>query len=299
MMKSNASHERQRTMARHFIAEQEIFSFFRRPSCVIANAIFDNDRERVDIIDLPAQERKELYDFVSEYNERFFVLGDERASTVVIPTLYPSSSLCVSLRFPLSVSILQKLIKESGEEECFALSRYAEIKTVRMSRKIKALLPEFSLLCQELRECFLMPRRDRYEPSKADIEALCYRLSYFTGCPIELCMSEDEDYTQTDIGLFAAFLLTVFMSARNKAPDRSVKIGICSRSNAAHIMASFECVDSIFILSEITEWQRISADKNMIFDRVQDEKGNATLVFHPYRYDWSLLGIKQDIVFLD
>ena len=288
------------TMNRRFIAEQEIFSVFKRPSSVAVNAVADRGRERSDIIDLPLEQRKEIYDFITGYNDRFFAFGNEEESAIVISSLYPSSSLCASLRFPFSASVLKKLVCECGREKDFTFSRYAEPKTVRISKKIKELLPEFSKLCEELENCFGEDSiLNKKELSRADIETHCYRLSYFVGCPIELEFEDGGGYGETDIALLTVWLMTVLMFARNKAPDRSARLTVASRSDAVQIKVELVCESSIFIAAEINEWQRIAADKNMIFDRAQDAQGRVSLIFHPYRYDWSLLGIKQDITFLE
>ena len=102
---NNRNSLKAKAMSRRFISEQEIFSFWKRPSTVVVNAVFDSERKRNDLVDLPIEQRREIYDFLSGYNKKLFAFGDESESCVIISSLYPSSSLCVMLRFPFSVSL--------------------------------------------------------------------------------------------------------------------------------------------------------------------------------------------------
>ena len=76
-------------MNRHFIAEQEIFSFLRCPATVTVNAVADLDRHRTDITELPLEQRKEIYDFITGYNGKLFAFGNESESEIIISPLYP------------------------------------------------------------------------------------------------------------------------------------------------------------------------------------------------------------------
>ena len=290
-------------MSRRFIAEQEIFSFWGCPSCVIANAIEDKGKRRSDIIDLPIEQKREIYNFITGYNNKLFAFGNDEESGLIVPSIYPSSSLSIALRFPFSVSILHKLAGECGVSKNIEFSKYSEVKSLRISKRITDLCVAFSMLYNELNKCFgkesLLNKKAEEGISAFDIEECCYRLSYFTGCPIDIEVEREAEYCETDMALFSAWFLTFLMSARNRASDRCAKAIITSQSNAAHIEASFLCDESVVLTAEINEWQRIAADKNMLFDRVQRNDGKVILLFHPYRYDWSRLGIKQDVPFLE
>ena len=125
------------------------------------------------------------------------------------------------------------------------------------------------------------------------------RISRLLGCPIKsLSLGEDtQRYTSTDLPLFTAFALTYMLCAYDKAADRSVDISLFESSEAAHVHITFDAPKGLYTLAACLEWDALTADRNMFFG-FYDEEGSAHVEFLPKRYDWALLGLKQEVKFI-
>lgn len=282
-------------MGKRYICTQGLMSFRARPAVIITNGVYEVS-EAQDILALPLYKREEIYEFAKTYTDKLFVTEHNGISWVISPSLFPSSSLCAVFRFDMTPSVLCRLIKECGAQAMFEFSEYAEIETVRISKKLRALAFAFSEFCAEMRTCFYRMDRlkgcDGLKEQRDVLAEQCYRLSLFCGCPIELEIDEG-DFSKTDLPLFTAFVMTMLMSARKNARDRCARLKVSSMASAAVVSVSFDSDISLCISKEMLEWRAIAADRCMAFLPVE-EQGRIAVEFHPCRYDLAaIFRIKQ------
>ena len=280
-------------MGKRFICTQGLLSFRTVPAVVISNLA---DGESVDILDLPLCKREEIYEFAMSYTDKLLVTEGNGRTWVISASVFPSSSLCAVFGFDISPSVLYRLARECGAEDMLELSRYCELGTVRISKALRARAIAFGDFCKEIRACFYdMDRLKRCESERAQCEVLtehCHRLSLLCGCPVELKIGEG-DFTDTDLPLLTAFLLTMLISARKNAKDRCARISIESKASASLVSVSFDSDISLCISKEMLEWRSIAADRCMAFLPAESD-GNVEVEFHPCRYDLAaIFRIKQ------
>lgn len=290
----------QKAMAKRFICTQGLLSFRSSPAIIITNR--SGESKRMDALAMPIYKRKEIYEFARSYTDKMLITEHGCSTWVISPSVFPSSSLCAVFCFDIDPSRFLRLVKACGREEMFEISRYAEIKRARMSSALQELVEGMSEFCEDIRLCFYdTSRLKRTRTAEGQRRALieqCHRISVLTGCPIEVD-AEQGEYSNTDLSILSAFLLTMLISARKNAPDRTARLSFSARAGSALVKVRFFCEASISISAELLEWEGITADRCMEFYSATDNR-ELTVEFHAHRYDLSaILGIKQeDIPFL-
>ena len=245
----------------------------------------------------PAQ-KKEIHDHAVSYTERFMLTGNEDSSFIVSTSLFPASSLCVLLELDMSVSELWRALRDGLPQKKLDLAQSVELHTQRISSQLKESGKELAALIEELELCFNeIPRAAALGGRGADadeIERRCACLSRLIGCPVQLRIDRAEKYCETDLHLLIAFLMTVLMIARAHSPYRSVEISFTSSAKAAVAEARIGGVELDTLKGQIMEWDYIAAERMMSFWSCADGE-DVIMRLHPYRYDWALNGIKDDI----
>ncbi|MBP3369843.1 MAG: hypothetical protein J6L85_03730 [Clostridia bacterium] len=260
----------------------------------------------IDFCAMRQEQREELANHLRSYSEKALLSECGDRIIAFLPSLYPSSSLCVALVFDhdeLSASEVLRLVGDDVCDGVISLSQHAVTRPVRMSKELLVYKDLFAELCLGISDCFFdMNRISRIsdeDTAKNEIIGQILRISDFTGCPVDSLLEGPNYlniYSKTDLAMLSAFVMTFMLFAKNTAPTRSVSIDICARSGAASIGISFESDGTLLTSDAILEWEALTADRNMYFE-YSEENGRAHVNLHALRYDWSYLGLKQDIEF--
>lgn len=241
---------------------------------------------------------QEISEFLRSYDNRIMLCELQGSAALVVPSIYPSSSLALALVFDserIGLCEILRLLKREEYGKDFIVSKKINGDPARMSDALRQRSEIFYSFCDELRECF----GDLIGLRRAmDIQILCdraLRISRLVGCPVTFERSKEDigNVARTDLSLFCAFLLTFLLSARFRAPDRRASFSVEASSEAAMLTVRFESSEPMSISNEILVWERLAADRNMHFEYLCDGK-DFSVSFHPLRRDWSYLGIKQD-----
>ena len=294
---SLSSSLRGEAMSKRMICEQCVFCLYPEMRFLAVNT--PATAESLDRV-IGESMRAEFAEYLSSYSSKALVTEIGGRALVVLPTLYPASSLGVALRFDMSGGELIRLAEACGFSELFEASKKTKISPVRLSNKIRGEIEDLERFCKELKQCFF--DFDRF-PLCLDAEERlelivrqCEALALFVGCPITLEVKEDEmlpdSLELTDLPLMSAFLLTVLIMARQKSEQRSASLTL--EPTASSVIASVKIESGREIGAEygLMKWKNIAYDKNMLYDIFADGE-QVRIRFDPCRAEWSLLGIKQ------
>ena len=253
------------------------------------------------LAELCEEKKREIVEHLSSYTEDILISDKDGRALLIIPSLYPSSSLCVAFEFDEETIALCELLRLVECEECpriFRVSKYVTASAARMTPMLRQKSEEFFSLARELEGIFC-----RLSSLSADIDEakteLCMRaqkLAYFVGCPIEridLLGDDTESCSLTDLPLYSAFLLSALILARTYSPSRSMRVELRAMSSAAEVSVIFESDEPLELSDAMLEWERLSSERNMLFG-CEMRDGEYCITFHPIRRDWSYLGLKQD-----
>lgn len=248
--------------------------------------------------ELSDAQKSEIVEHICSYTEDILLSGIDGRALAIIPSLYPSSSLCVALEFDEEQFTVDELLRLIECENCpriFRVSEHMAVSPARMTHNLSQKSGEFFSLARELEEIFCSIGTLSADADEAATE-LCLRaqkLAYFVGCPIErIDLLSAESCALTDLPLYSAFLLSTFILARTHAPSRSAKLKLRAMSSAAEVSVIFESDTPLELNDAMLEWEKLSSERNMLFGcEVRD--GEYRITFHPLRRDWSYLGLKQ------
>lgn len=256
----------------------------------------------ISLAELPDEQKKEISEHLCSYTDEVLICEYEGNALAIIPSLYPSSSLCPVLLFDQNALSLSELLRLVESEDCphiFRVSRSVSALPARMTSALQKKSKEVLELFDEIERVFTKINRisalsDENEIKKELCRYAC-ELSYFVGCPIERIdeLWEDEACSLTDAALYAAFVLCFLMVAREHSPSRSVRLELRAMSRAAEVSVVFESLADIDLSLAVLEWERLAFDRNMLFSCQRDGE-EYRISFHPLRRDWSYLGLKQD-----
>ena len=258
----------------------------------------------ISLSNITEEQRREIYEHLCSYTEEILICEQEGRAVAVIPSLYPSSSLCPILVFDEKQITLPELLRLIECDACPNVFRVSDLVSLTPARLTSVLERKgevvFSLFGELDRIFTKMNRLCALADEKEIKRELCryaYELAYFVGCPIERInelWDEDALCSLTDMPLYSAFLLSFFMMAREYSPSRRATIELRAKSSAAEVSVVFESESSLDLLPAMLEWERLASERNMLFGC--DRHGNEyRITFHPLRRDWSYLGIKQNI----
>ena len=245
--------------------------------------------------------KREIREHLCSYTEDILICEADGRALLIIPSLYPSSSLCIALEFDEEEISLPELLRLVECEECpriFRISKHISLPSARMTPMLRQKSEEFFSLARELEDIFCKIgslSADTCE-AKCEIFARAQKLAYFVGCPIERIdelWCEGDACSLTDLPLYTAFLLSTLILARIHAPDRSARIELRAMSSAAEVSVIFESDEPLELNDAILEWERLSSERNMLFG-CETRDGEYRITFHPLRRDWSYLGLKQN-----
>lgn len=253
----------------------------------------------ISLAELSEAQKSEIVEHLCSYTEDILLCARDGRALAIIPSLYPSSSLCVALEFDEDRFTVGELLRLIECEECpriFRVSKHVTVTPARMTPILQRKGTAFFSLAREIEGIFC-----RLGTLSADVheatEELCMRaqkFAYFVGCPIErINVLDNESCVLTDLPLYSAFLLSTFILARACAPSRSARLDLRPMSSAAEVCVIFESDEPLELNDAILEWERLSSERNMLFG-CEMRDGEYRITFHPLRRDWSYLGLKQD-----
>lgn len=248
----------------------------------------------------------EIKAHLHSYTEKILLIEEKERIFGIIPSLYPSSTLCVAFVGEdswLSGADTLRLAAEEEYRDSFVFSPNIRLTPSRMSDRLISLKPRFSSFFDELSDCFFnmdAMTQNLRSSAKEELVSRIYAISNLVGCPVDIIYEggDEADYSKTDIPLFVAFLTSFLACARANAPLRRARVVLDSMSSAANVSVCFESLRTLTLSSLLVEWESLSADRNMMFSYSKDQQ-NVSISFHPLRRDWSYLGLKQKTVFFE
>ena len=291
------AYDRERIMAKQMIAHIGVFD--PKDWSPIAINAPDNNDFCLDALDAP--EASEIREYLIEHTGKMMLCEINGEATIFSAALYPSSSLCLVMRPLMPIGIFLRIIKEQGIGEHFTVSKYVKASPSRLTKSKIGMREQARELWGEIVRTLMSPERLELcldsEEVRNEILEMIYATSTLVGCPIRIETDGECDtslFGATDTGLLTAFLITALISAKNRAKDRCATVSVSSRSGTLKIGVSFKPLFDGELIREMIVWERIAADKNMLFE-FYDEDGFVHVSFNPYRTDWSYLGIKQEV----
>ncbi len=240
----------------------------------------------------------ELRRHLRSYTNTLFVCEADGGVYIIVPSLYPASSLVPAFFFENASPVL-RLLREC-DTGIYTLAPRTKPKTARIS----SIDPEFSErffdFIGEIHEIFSCVELDVNSLCSEDrreyVLRQCARISNFTDCPIELSLGEAleaaREFPKLDYQLFTAFLLTALYSAKHQAEDRTAHITLGILSGSLLVEVNFRLYRKAPHYREFSRWEHMAYEKNMLFEHSVG-KNILKIRFNPIRTDWSLLGIKQ------
>ena len=248
-------------------------------------------------------EMNEINEHLYSYTEKMLLTENEGRIWGFLPSVYPSATLCVAIATDealLGRADLLRLARAEELERFFTFSDSISTQSSRMSERLCEQKSRFEGFFSDLFTAFsgmsALEGADE-ESARSEIYKRIYAISRLTGCPVDNITEVGEginDYTDTDLPLFVAFLFSFLAFARTNADLRKVSISLGASSSAAIITLGFGTKKAITLSDELIEWEGLTAERNMMFG-YRSEADNVEITFQPLRRDWSLLGLKQKI----
>ena len=274
---------------------------------LVAGIGFFDDSHPSELFDIKTAE--EIFDYLHSWSNKLMICaaGKSGEAAVVVPTLFPSSSLVPILIFDREQLTLDELLRLAQCEESrdmFVISGAVKQSAARMTETLMKKKDAFLALCEELTHCLLGKDYDSgadicNDIYPSDLSVRIQRLSYLVGCPVEVRIKagDESGVGRTDLALFDAYALGFMLSAKRRDPLRFASFTIEPHSEAAMITTEFSSEEPMALSDEILAWEGLASERNMYFEYTFDG-GHLRVSFHPLRRDWSYLGLKQKPSFI-
>lgn len=245
------------------------------------------------------EQLNEIEAYLKSYMELPYVIEAQGQIYVVIPSVYPTSSMCVILRIGQSFPAFLRFVRDKSE--LFVLSPNITIQAARMTKRLELDKKDFLDFCVEIERAFLGMNRYSLTFDEDDLKnGFCeelLELSRFFAVPIEsltLCDSGDGVPINTNFSLFVAFSSCMMMLAKNDALDRQIKVTLNFVGGTLTVNTSIKTEKKMKITNETFLWDYLASDKRMLFE-YYDEDDRFCVNFRPHFIDWSYLGLKQEL----
>ena len=241
----------------------------------------------------------EIEAYLKSYAERPYVIEAKGEIYVVIPSIYPTSAMCILLRIEQLANVFLRFVRDKSE--LFVMSPNITIQAARMTKKLEMQKQEFLDFCSMVEKTFLC--MDRYSLTFDENElknGYCDELillSNFFAVPIDSLVvndSADEVPINSNFSLFVAFSTCMMMFARNDALDRQIRISLDFMGGTLTVNTSIKTDKPIKVTNETFLWDYLASDKRMLFE-YYDENDRFCVNFRPHFIDWAYLGLKQDL----
>ena len=256
-----------------------------------------NDPIDIEIFDDEQMHEIELY--LKSYAEKPYVVEAKGKIYVIIPSIYPTSVMCLFLRIEQPASVFLRFVRDKSD--LFVLSPNITSQASRMTKRLDAQRKEFIDFCSCIESAFLCMDRysltfDENELKNGYCEELV-ALSNFFAVPIEnltINDSGDEVPINSNFALFVAFSSCMMMFARNDAIDRKIKIELNFMGGTLTVNVSVKTQKKLKVTNETFLWDYLASDKRMLFE-YYDEDDRFCVNFRPHFIDWADLGLKQNL----
>lgn len=245
----------------------------------------------------------EINSHLRSYTEKILLIEESGRLWGIIPSLYPSSTICIALLFDDLLISGEDTLALAGKEaykELFVISPSVIMRQSRMSNRLALLETRFARFCGQISACFLdmdALKDADIEGARDEIFSRIAAISELVGCQIDCAEESTGDYRRTDLPLLVAFLFSILSAAKDNAPLRRASLLLTSSSSSLRITVRFETQSSITLSPVLMEWESIGAEKNMPFEYSSDGQ-TVSVGFQPIRRDWSYLGLKQNTKFI-
>ena len=242
---------------------------------------------------------EEIEEYLSRYTEKPYVMEADNDIYVVIPSIFPSATSCLLLRIEIEPRMFLRFVRE--RLDFFEISNGIKIPFARMSKRLDEQIEQLSALCVEIENTFM--NLERFSLSFNDdevIEGYCLQLlalSSFFGVPINklsVNYNDDEISKQNSFSLFTAFCSVVMMLAKNVGRDRTIDFELCFSGGLVTVNTSFKLLEEMKITTETFLWDYLATNRKMFFE-YYNEGDSFVTAFQPTFFDWSYLGIKQNM----
>ena len=240
---------------------------------------------------------KEIEDYISNYNDKLYVIEANNYIYLIIPALFPTSTSCLILRMDIAPNVFLRFVRE--KEELFTLSSNISTSPARMSKRLDAEKKDFLELCTEIERTFM--HLERFNLSFDDEEVIygyyeqVISISSFLGVPINdisVNVADDGVPIKSNFALFTTFCTTMMMLAKNEAIDRKINVALEIFGGSVIVNMSFKPEKNIRVTNETFLWDFLASNKKMLFN-YHNSDGLFRITFEPLFIDWSYLGIKQ------
>ena len=258
------------------------------------------------LCEMSEEQRRELVSHLFSYTEKILICECGKALWAFVPSIYPSSTLCVAFGFDASQLSIAELLRLVRCEKCSDLFIASEHINTKLARMTPALLQKgevFFEWCSDIRECFMdigrISSSDDESAARDKILKQIFKISEAVGCPInEITELESisNRLAQIDFPLFTAFVFTFVALAKNLALDRSIDVELRVGQGELTVRLYLDSVKCADISDALLAWEAIAADKNMAFE-FSESGGKSCVGLQPIRRDWSYLCLKQKLEF--
>lgn len=253
----------------------------------------------ISLDDFSKEQMLEIEEYLHTYTEIPYVIEAKERLYVVVPSIYPTSSMCLFLRIEYPSGAFLRFARDRAD--LFVLSPYIAIQASRMTKRLESQRSEFDAFCRELECAFTQMGRYSLYFDETELEdGYCEELvalSRFFAVPInEITVKNFSDGVQitSNFALFSCFSACMMMLARNDAIDRGISFELDFMGGKLMVKSSFRTDKEIKITNETLLWNHLASDRKMIFESY-DSDGRFHINFRPHFVDWAYLGLKQDL----
>ncbi len=238
----------------------------------------------------------EMLDHMMSYTETPMFVNTTLGVALAIPSITPSSSFGVLLFPDIGADNALRIAMRSGYDVRFGASL-----TEEKHWRISPTCIERQQSCEELfsliENAFFRTAKDNLLDGNIThmLEQKIYALSYLTSCPAELiCIEPTTAVGSFDMGLFTAFVLTMFLIARRVCPHHQVMVILDNTPHGTAVRTSMVTTGISFVnMPAIEYWKELTARKHMDFDVQRTAQVLHTKLI-PVCFDFSVLGLKSD-----
>lgn len=238
----------------------------------------------------------ELFEQLYTYSKKMYVMERDGEIWFFVSAMFFSSATVLAIKFNVSAGVALRCLEKSRYRDMFAYSPNITAKKSR-STKINDTLEQTDAFLNKINDFFFEPNPfvDNSKDAICALRELCVRCSYLTGTPASIDIGNTEESQaisgEMDFSLFCAFLLNLFLLAREKATDRSVRVSFGMLSQSVVAIVEFK-TDEDDVLKTVSLWDGICADMLMPFGSSYSD-GVLKVGIQPCRRELSYLGLKQ------
>ena len=256
---------REQVMAKKLCFSSAVVTF--NPMIFICSMNSPKNRP-IDLKNFTDSQILEIQEYLKSYTELPYVIEAKGEIYVVIPSIYPASSMSIFLRIDEPADIFLRFFKE--RPDIFVLSPNISVQPAKKSKRLLSCKKQFFDFCTDIEKAFLGIDRFALMFDEADLKAgygeEVIALSKFFAVPVDkLTVNDAEDGASinTNFSLFIAFTSCMMMLAKNYALDRHIRVELDFKGGTLTVKTSVKADKKIKITNETFLWEYLAADKKM------------------------------------